>query len=138
MEQNGMLFPVFAMVALTALVWLAMFVQRFNIFRQLKIDPQTVSSRVAAGQAMGTSDKAGNNLLNLFEIPVLFYALAALLIATQHVTPTLMNMAWVFVALRALHSAIHCTINRVQLRGLIYMLSTLVIFAMWLIFAMAV
>lgn len=137
MEQNSMLCPVFAMVALTALVWLAMFVQRFGIFKRLKINPQAVSSRVAAGQAMGTDDKAGNNLLNLFEIPVLFYALATLLIATQHVTPMLVNLAWVFVALRAVHSAIHCTINRVQLRGMIYLLSTFVLFAMWIIFALA-
>lgn len=138
MVQNSMLCPVFAMVALTALVWVAMIVQRYGIFKRLEIDPQSVSSRVAAGQAMGTKDKAGNNLLNLFEIPVLFYTLAALLIATQQVTPMLLNLAWAFVALRALHSVIHCTINKVHLRGAIYTLSTLVLFAMWIMFAMSV
>jgi hypothetical protein len=53
-----------------------------------------------------------DNLKNLFEIPVIFYA----------------------VALRALHSAVHCTINIVLLRFYLYLFSTL---SVWFIAARA-
>jgi hypothetical protein len=138
MNQLSILSPVFAMVALTALVWFTMVVQRFSLGKRLKLEMSSFQSRSTAAQAYGQGDKAGNHLMNLFEIPVLFYALASLLIATQHVTPTLVNMAWGFVVLRAVHALIHCTVNKVELRGLVYMLSTLVIFAMWVMFAMSV
>jgi hypothetical protein len=137
MQQNSILCPVFAMVALTALVWIAMVMQRFSVGKQLKLEMSAFQSRATAAQAYGQGDKAGNHLMNLFEIPVLFYALAALLIATQHVTPALVNMAWGFVVLRVVHAVIHCTFNKVELRGLVYMLSTLVIFTMWVMFAIS-
>jgi hypothetical protein len=42
--------------------------------------------------------------------------------------------AWVFVAFRALHSAVHCTINIVMLRFYLYLVSTL---AVWFMLARA-
>ena len=138
MNQNSMLCPVFAMVTLTALVWFAMVTQRFGLGKKLKLEMSAFQSRASTAQAYGQGDKAGNHLMNLIEIPVLFYALVALLIATQNVTPMQVNMAWAFVVLRAVHAVIHCTVNKVELRGLVYMLSTLVMFAMWTMFAMNV
>ncbi len=71
-----------------------------------------------------------DNLKNLFEMPVIFYALALYLFVTNQVDATYVSAAWVFVAFRALHSAIHCTINIVMLRFYLYLLSTL---AVWFI-----
>jgi hypothetical protein len=59
---------------------------------------------------------------------VLFYALALLLFVTNQVDATYVAAAWIFVAFRALHSAVHCTVNIVMLRFTLYLFSTL---ALW-------
>ena len=38
--------------------------------------------------------------------------------------------AWVFVAFRALHSAVHCTFNLVMLRFYLYLIATLAVWFM--------
>jgi hypothetical protein len=68
-----------------------------------------------------------DNFKNLFEIPVLFYALALYLYATRQVDVAYVCAAWAFVGLRALHSAVHCTINVVIVRFYLYLLSTLIL-----------
>ena len=43
---------------------------------------------------------------------------------------------WGYDALRAAHSAIHCTFNNVLMRFIAYLLSTLLLFALWVGFAL--
>lgn len=76
-----------------------------------------------------------DNLKNLFEIPVLFYALALYVFTVGQVDATHFWSAWVFVLFRALHSAVHCTINIVMLRFNLYLVSAL---AVWLMLVRAV
>ncbi|MGH7878448.1 MAG: MAPEG family protein, partial [Candidatus Binataceae bacterium] len=71
-----------------------------------------------------------DNLKNLFEIPVIFYALALYLFITKQVDTVYVDAAWLFVVFRVLHSAVHCTFNLVMLRFYLYLLSTL---AVWFI-----
>jgi hypothetical protein len=82
-----------------------------------------------------------DNFKNLFELPVLFYALALYLFATVQVDAIYVYAGWIFVAFRALHSAVHCTFNRVMLRFYLYLISAValwltVIRAAWAHFAM--
>jgi hypothetical protein len=44
----------------------------------------------------------------------------------------LVQLAWAFVALRGLHSIIHCTYNKVLHRFTAYLASSLVLFLMWI------
>ena len=65
-----------------------------------------------------------DNLKNLFELPVLFYALALYLFATAQVDAVYVFAGWMFVGFRTLHSAIHCTFNIVMLRFWLYVISS--------------
>jgi hypothetical protein len=49
-------------------------------------------------------------------------------------TPGFVAAAWAYVGLRALHSLIHVTYNRVVHRFLVYVASTLLLFGMWIAF----
>jgi hypothetical protein len=89
--------------------------------------------RAAAGQLEKT--QAADNFRNLFEVPVLFYLLCVAIVLTGGSTPGLVTAAWSYVALRALHSVIHVTYNRVVHRFLVYVTSTLLLFGMWIAFA---
>ena len=68
---------------------------------------------------------------NQFQMPVLFYALCALLASAQNVSAFFVVGAWVYVALRYIHSFIHLTYNRVMHRFTVYVLRTVVLFMLW-------
>ena len=133
MPQTSILLPCFAMVGITAAVWLRLCFERIGELRTRRIWPQDISTSRQAAETLQNVN-AADNFRNLFEVPVLFYTLCVLAFASQAVTPLLTAGAWTFVALRALHSFIHCTYNRVIHRFAVYMLSTLILFAMWGVF----
>ena len=129
-SQTSIILPCLAMIGITVVVWIRLYFERVGEMRLRRIPAQAIaSSREAAKRLHNT--KAADNFRNLFEIPVLFYVLCILAFAAQMATPLLVAGAWTFVALRAIHSLIHCTYNRVMHRFLVYVLSTLILFAMW-------
>src|SRR5687768_2124337 len=50
---------------------------------------------------------ASRHLQNLFEVPPLFYAGVLFLYVTQNVGPVTVGLAWLYVALRFVHSFVH-------------------------------
>ena len=66
-----------------------------------------------------------DNFKNLFELPVLFYALSLYLFVTGQVDGAYVAAGWIFAAFRVLHSAVHCTFNHVMLRFNLYLISCL-------------
>ncbi|MGH8563847.1 MAG: MAPEG family protein [Gammaproteobacteria bacterium] len=130
MPQTRIFGPVFATVFVTLLVWIYMYVRRIGFLTRNKIDPRDMAvpgalAQISPPEVVNPSD----NLKNLFEIPVIFYALALYLFVTSQVDAAYVTAAWIFVTFRALHSAVHCTINIVTLRFYLYLISTL---AVWL------
>lgn len=71
-----------------------------------------------------------NNLKNLFELPVLFYALCLYLAAVAQVDSLYVYGAYGYLALRVVHSAVHCTVNLVLLRFGLYVTSSLILWLM--------
>ncbi len=63
------------------------------------------------------------NLANQFELPVIFYAVAVLLIATKNVTAVDIIAAWVFVIGRVIHSLVQCLTDNVVLRGQVFLIN---------------
>ena len=74
------------------------------------------------------------NLMNLLEMPVLFYVLCVAVYVTHHVTPVVVILAWSYVVLRLAHSAIHLTTNRVIHRLVAFALSNFVLLFLWIDF----
>jgi len=135
MEQRAIFGPFLATMLLTLIVWVYMYVRRIRFITSSNLSPGDLSkpgelARLSPAAVSNPSD----NLKNLFEIPVLFYALALYLFATRQVDGAYVTAGWVFVAFSALHSAVHCTINIVMLRFYLYLISTL---AVWFMLAKA-
>ena len=129
--------PCAALVGLTAIIWVKLYADRLGEMRARRIDPQALATvRASSGQLERTA--AADNFRNLFEVPVLFYVLCAALVLTGGSTPAFVAAAWGYVGLRALHSLIHVTYNRVVHRFLVYMASTLLLFGMWIAFLMRI
>ena len=126
-----LLLPLLALVFLTFLVWIFMYVTRLGEMKRKSIDPQDLDTRVH-GQALLTDSPAqADNLKNLFELPVLFYVAILLALVLMIQDSFLVQLAWGYVALRYVHSLIHCTYNRVMHRFIAYAASCLVLMIMW-------
>jgi hypothetical protein len=125
-------YPCGAMAGLTALVWFKLYADRLGEMKRKRIDPQSLASARATAGLERT--QAAENFRNLFEVPVLFYVLCIAIAASGGSTPGFLAAAWAYVALRALHSLIHVTYNRVTHRFLVYVASTLLLFGMWAAF----
>ena len=137
MAASPMLQPVFAMAAITFAVWLRLYVVRIPEMRRRRIHPQAVAGSAAKATAFEDT-RASDNFINLFEMPVLFYVAAFVAILADGVTPLALALAWGFVGLRAVHSLIQCSYNRVMHRFAVYSLSSVVLASLWVHLALRV
>lgn len=73
-------------------------------------------------------------LVNLLEVPFIFYALvlACLMTARVDVTALALALAWAYVALRMAHTIVHLSYNRVTHRFIVFAASNGVLVAMLL------
>lgn len=132
--RSAIFWPMIALAALTALVWMRMYAVRFKEMRTKEIGPQSVADSRDAGRHLQDVVPA-DNFRNLFEIPVLFFAVCLSLAVTGEIAPAQVVLAWIFVILRTAHSLIHLTYNRVTHRFAAHFLAAAAVFSMWSLFA---
>lgn len=136
MTSHPLLAPFAAMLVLTCVVWVAMYALRLPYILGNKIDPQSIATPEQMSARMPAwVNNPSNNLKNLFEMPVLFYALVLALVITGNQDPLMVKLAWAYAGLRAAHSLIHCTVNIVNLRFAAYLLSSIALGVMIVRFA---
>jgi len=119
------------MMALTAVVWFVMYAKRIPAMKKARLPAQTytIPDKIADHLPEAVNYPA-YNLKNLFELPVLFYALCLYLYVAGYVDQAYLLAAWLFFVLRVIHSIVHCTKNIVMLRFYLYSASALVLWFM--------
>ena len=130
MNEKLIFHPALAMAGLTFVVWWRMYTMRIGQMKRERIHPQAVATSAEAAARL-TDSRAADNFRNLFELPVLFYLALVVAAYAQLVTPLTLALAWVFVALRALHSYIQCTYNKVMHRFRAYVAGGIVLWVLW-------
>ncbi len=130
--QESIFSPFFAMVFLTFLVWIYMYIRRINFITSKKIRPQdfAASSTTLAQISPANVSNPSDNFKNLFEMPIIFYAFVLYLFITKQVDTIYINASWIFVVFRILHSVVHCTFNLIMLRFYLYLFSAIAIWFM--------
>ncbi|MGH8494732.1 MAG: MAPEG family protein [Gammaproteobacteria bacterium] len=133
MAQTAILGPFFTTMLLTLIVWVYMYARRIRFIAHNKVSLRDLAvpgelARISPPAVSNPSD----NLKNLFEVPVIFYALSLYLYAANEVDAVYVGAAWIFASFRALHSAVHCTFNLVILRFYLYLTATLAVWFMLL------
>ena len=138
MQGIEILQPVIAMILVTLVVWTALYVRRIRFLVTHRVHAQRVSTPEKVSELIPEHVQyPANNFKNLFELPVLFYAICLYLYVTGSVDNLYVIAAWAFVALRAVHSAIQCTTNIVMHRFTVYMMGALALWFMVLRAALA-
>jgi hypothetical protein len=131
MTQDAIFVPFFATVFLTLLVWVYMYTRRIYFITSRKLHPQDLGTPGKLSETMPPAvSNPSDNLKNLFEIPVIFYAIVLYLFVTKQVDTVYVNAAWIFVVFRVLHSLVHCTFNLIILRFYLYLFATLAVWFM--------
>jgi hypothetical protein len=112
MSVQMVLLPVFVLVGLTfaLLLWMA----------------------TARGRALAERETSFNHIA----LDALFYTLIALALPLRHADLVIVLLSWVFVVTRFAHAGIFVTSNNVRERSLAWSAGVLVLFAMWLYFAL--
>lgn len=122
--------PMFLMFGLTLGVWLYMYARRLPFILGADLQPDQFRPHVFTElQPPGVANPS-DNLKNLFELPVIFYALVLYLDSQGQVDAAHLVCAWVFAVFRVLHSLVHCTINHVPIRFLLYLVAATALWVM--------
>jgi hypothetical protein len=75
--------------------------------------------------------------MNLLELPLLFYVVCLALYITLSVDALALALAWLYFALRLVHSLVHLTYNNVFHRLGAFAASAVVLGALWVRFGVA-
>ena len=136
MSVQMVLLPVFVLVGLTyfLLIWMA------GARRNALVGGQTRIRDIALGQPNWPerSTQVANCFANQFEIPLLFYILIAIALPLRRTDLVIVLLSWVFVVTRFVHAGIFVTSNDLNRRSLAWFAGVLVVFAMWVYFALKI
>ena len=130
MNQAAIFLPVFALAGWTFAILLLIPYKRIKAVA-LK---QLVADDFKLGESKNVPPSVSlpnHNYTNLLELPVLFYVVCLVLFVTHHVDLIAFYLAWLYVALRVVHSVIHLTSNHVLQRLIVFAASTFVLIGMW-------
>jgi len=124
---SSLLTPMLALIcwSLVMLVWL--YATRIPAMNKAKVNPATAQEPSVLDALPIGVRQVGYNYNHLMEQPTIFYALVVYsYLAGQQNGPNLI-LAWLYVALRIVHSLVQATVNLVLVRFGIFALASVVL-----------
>ena len=133
MNQTTIFWPLLAHVLLIYIVYGVMGRRRYVAVKsgEAKVGQYKVRSTEPS-----SSVTVANNLINQFELPVLFYVLCLALHLTNGVNYLTLALMWIFVASRYFHAWVHLTSNNLLLRSRSFFLGAVILLLAWIWFAL--
>jgi len=130
MKDYGLIYPMFAMVTLTFVVFVALFRNRAQSVRQ-GVNGAAYFKTYRGEVEPASSIKLSQHFTNIFEAPTLFYAacLAAMIMGKTGMA--FQFLAWAYMVLRVVHAFIHTGSNKLKQRIAVYFSGWAVLLLMW-------
>jgi hypothetical protein len=124
------LYPMVALAMLTFAVLLLIPIRRFRAGAagQVSYDDFKYGESAQVPPEVALPNR---NMMNLLELPVLFYVACLTYFAAGRTDEWALLLAWAYVALRVAHSVIHLTYNRVRHRLVAFAASNVVLVMLW-------
>ena len=133
MHQTAIFWPMLAHVLLVYIVYMVMFKRRYGA---VKSGEAKVSSYKLRSTEPASSVTVANNLINQFELPVLFHVLSLALFVTNGVNYLTLVLMWLFVLTRYVHAWVHLTSNSLMHRSRVFFLGAAILLIAWIWFAL--
>ncbi len=134
--SNAMMGPVLAQVGLTLITLLILYARRVPAMVAAKPTNEVMQDKKSLQALPAGARFAAENYNHQFESPVLFYVLCVGAMIAGLTSELSLILAWAYVALRAIHAAIHITYNRVMHRFLVFVISSIVLIALFAVITM--
>jgi len=131
MTLIAILLPMFAQVVLTFVLLFWMGYLRIQAIRSGAVDPRQVALREPNWPPRVL--QIANAFHNQLELPILFYVVVLLALATDALDVVLCVLSWMFVLARFVHAYIHVTSNRLDRRTGTFGISAVALLLMWVI-----
>ncbi|KAE8145678.1 membrane-associated, eicosanoid/glutathione metabolism protein [Aspergillus avenaceus] len=128
-ELSGLLAPIVTLVVWTFVIEVWMYKTRIAAFSKMEIKNTITKSELDARTPPSVRWKA-DNFNHLMEQPTQFYAIALVLALAGSDGPVDRFLAWSYVAIRIVHSLVHCTTNVIMRRFSIFVLSSVILAVM--------
>ncbi len=124
--HSPILAPIVALVAWSMVMWTWMYATRLPaMFKaKMKSDPYAPRGEQMSQLPAQVRWKA-DNYNHLMEQPTIFYAIALTLALMDAGTGVNLTLAWAYVGLRVAHSLVQAIVNKIELRFVIFVLSSL-------------
>jgi hypothetical protein len=132
-NATALLYPVFVLIALTALLHGLMARARLNDLKTGSVKTADIILGQPGWSARTT--QIGNSYHSQHELPVLFYVLVAFILITGKSDFFFVGLAWTFALLRIVHAYIHTTSNALNARFPAYGAGAAALLTMWIVFA---
>ena len=134
-----LLAPVIALVVWAAVMWAWMYATRIPAILAMRMK---LDGNAPRGEQMATLPPRvrwkADNYNHLLEQPPLFYATALVLTLLGEQGAWAVGLAWAYVGLRVVHSLWQALVNHIPVRFALFLVSSLVLFALVLMAAMKV
>jgi hypothetical protein len=130
MNSAQVLYPAIAMFALTMACVFALGLARYRAIRRGEVRVSYFRTYDEGSQPKRLHLLA-RHVQNHFEVPPLFHVGAVIAFATQSASAASIVFAWLFVAARVVHSAVHLGSNNVTHRFLAYGFSLMMLCGLW-------
>lgn len=129
-HHPAILLPVAALAAWTMIMWIWMYATRIPAINKLpKPDTPGADQGWTGAMLEGLLPREiqwkAHNYNHLHEAPTVFYAICIVLAMIGQGDNLNATIAWVYVALRIVHSIWHATVNKVMPRFILFALSSL-------------
>ena len=128
-QVQWLLLPLFIHIALLNFVGIKTAIARTAAARAGKVRVKEIATNSSAWP--DEVRKIGNNFDNQFEVPTFWYAICALLAATDKIDWVEIILSWSFVFARIIHSYIHIGGNYVPHRRNAFLASVALLTMMW-------
>ncbi len=131
--------PAVALMIWTMIIWAWMYITRIPAMQRAHIQPDEARQigLLDAKLPENVQWKA-HNYNHLHEQPTVFYAVAIVLAILGQGDGMNAFLAWLYLGLRVVHSLVQVTANKVMIRFVLFLLSSLVLIALILHAAMVV
>ena len=137
MSDYRLIYPMLALVLLTAGVLVVLFRSRVRMVRE-GLAPVSYFRVFQGSPEPEFAAKPARHFTNLFEAPTLFYAVCLAAMIAGVTGSVIVALAWGYVAMRYAHAFVHLGSNRVRYRLRVYFASWLLLVAMWIDVAIVV
>ena len=133
MSKSDIFWPMGALALLTFLVLGLIPIRRIGAALRKEVKPDDFRYGESA-QVSGYISLPNRSMMNLLELPLLFYVICIMCYISDNVGNAMLYLAWIYVCLRFVHTVIHLSYNNVLHRLIAFAASNVALMAMWVIF----